>query len=381
MNPADLIGPASPMGYPAPYWFLVTFKVLGFTLHTSFMNLWFAGPLLALLLWRRGGNLRTWADRIMKQMPIIVAFGINFGIVPLLFLQVAYHRVFYPSTILMAWPWLSIIVFLTLAYYGVYLYATGLRRDRVMTPFKRFAGWFSAGMFIIIGFIFSNEFTLLTNINQWYQLWQTNNTAGAVLGLSLNLADPTLWPRYFMMFGLALMTTAAYAAVDCGLFDASASDEYKHWAPRFALKLYIVGAIWFAVMASWYMFGAWPEGMRQMVFSSPTIIFVALVAALPILTWILILLLVKKGQRTVWLSVAIGLSQFLVIGANAITRQIVQNAELRQYIDVTAHRVDVQWSSMILFLLLFLVGVGILIWMIMQIQPAKRQPPFGTETP
>jgi len=369
------------MGYPAPYWFLVTFKVLGFTLHASFMNLWLAGPLLALLLRRRGGNCRVWADRIMKQMPFVIAFGVNFGIVPLLFLQVAYHRAFYPSTILMAWPWLSVIVFLTFAYYGIYLYAAGLRPDRAMTLFKRFAGWSSAILFIVIGFIYANEFTLLTNVDRWYQLWKGDNVAGAALGLSLYLGDPSLWPRYLMMFGLAIMTTAAYIAVDCGLFASGATDDYKRWAPKFAVKLYLVGAIWFAVMASWYMFGGWTASMRQMAFSSPTIIFVAPVAILPVITWLLILLLARKGRQVIWLSVIIGLSQFLTIGLNAIARQIVQNAELGKYIDVTAHPVNIQWSTMILFLLLFLAGTGLLIWMILQIQPAKRQPPFGAEIP
>ena len=37
-----------------------------------------------------------------QDMPVIVAVGINLGIVPLLFIQVAYYKFFYPATILMA---------------------------------------------------------------------------------------------------------------------------------------------------------------------------------------------------------------------------------------------------------------------------------------
>ena len=69
---------------------------------------------------------RRFAGRLLQQMPIIVAFGINFGIVPLLFMQLAYYKVFYPATILMACFWLAIIVLLIPAYYGVYAYALGL---------------------------------------------------------------------------------------------------------------------------------------------------------------------------------------------------------------------------------------------------------------
>ena len=63
-------------------------------------------------------------------MPVIVAVGVNLGIVPLLFVQLAYYKVFYPATILMAWFWLAIIVLLIPAYYGVYAYAWGLRGRR-----------------------------------------------------------------------------------------------------------------------------------------------------------------------------------------------------------------------------------------------------------
>jgi hypothetical protein len=89
----------------------------------------------------------------MNQMPIIVALGINFGIVPLLFAQVAYYKVFYPATVLMAWPWLAVILLLVFAYYGVYLYAMGLR-DGKMTPARSAAGWVAAVLFICMSFIF-----------------------------------------------------------------------------------------------------------------------------------------------------------------------------------------------------------------------------------
>ena len=62
----------------------------------------------------------------MAQMPIIMAMGINFGIVPLLFIQVGFYQIFYPATVLMAWSWLAVIVLLIPAYYGVYVYAFGL---------------------------------------------------------------------------------------------------------------------------------------------------------------------------------------------------------------------------------------------------------------
>ncbi|MDW8329257.1 MAG: hypothetical protein RML48_04675, partial [Candidatus Bipolaricaulota bacterium] len=309
MNPTELIGPPSPLGYPAPYWFLVTFKVLGFTLHIAPMHLWFAGILLAMIAARWGSpEAQRWSARLMRQMPAIIALGINFGIVPLLFTQVAYYRVFYPATILMAWPWFLIIVLLTFAYYGVYLYVTGLKDGAELTPLKRSAGWVSAILFIVIGFLFSNGFSLMTNLHAWPQIWQNTSVAGAPLGTALNTSDLTLWPRWLMMFGLALTTVAAYTVFDAGVFAARESAPYKSWAADFALKLYTVGLLWFAVMGSWYVFGTWPTDVREQMFTGLSLPLTVLTAVGPGLPWLLIL--AQRQQITRALALLTALAQF-----------------------------------------------------------------------
>ncbi|MCS6936350.1 MAG: hypothetical protein NZV61_02175 [Candidatus Bipolaricaulota bacterium] len=371
MNPTELIGPPSPLGYPAPYWFLVTFKVLGFTLHMGPMHLWFAGILLAMIAARWGGpEAQRWSARLMRQMPVIIALGINFGIVPLLFTQVAYYRVFYPATILMAWPWFLIIVLLTFAYYGVYLYVTGLKDGAELTPLKRSAGWVSAILFIVIGFLFSNGFSLMTNLHAWPQIWQNTSVAGAPLGTALNTSDLTLWPRWLMMFGLALTTVAAYTVFDAGVFAARESAPYKSWAADFALKLYTVGLLWFAVMGSWYVFGTWPTDVREQMFTGLSLPLTVLTAVGPGLPWLLIL--AQRQQITRALALLTALAQFGVLGLNAISRQIVQNIELSQFLDVTAEPVNLQLSPLIVFLVLFVLGLGVVAWMVLKVLAAER---------
>ena len=129
MNPADLLDKWSGWVLPAPPWFIVVMKTIGFALHAVPMNLWYAGILVAMLLAVLGGEHgRRFSARLMRQMPVIIALGINFGIVPLLFIQVGYGSVFYPATILMAWPWFLVVVLLLPAYYGVYVYGHGLAK-------------------------------------------------------------------------------------------------------------------------------------------------------------------------------------------------------------------------------------------------------------
>lgn len=373
MNPTELIGPTSPLGYPAPYWFLVTFKVLGFTLHMGPMHLWFAGILLAMILARRSSpQAHRWSARLIKQMPVIIALGVNFGIVPLLFTQVAYYRVFYPATILMAWPWFLVIILLTVAYYGVYIYVTGLKDNAELTLFKRAAGWVSAILFIAIGFLFSNGFSLMTNLHAWPALWQSTSVAGAPLGTALNTSDPTLLPRWLMMFGLALTTVAAYTVFDTGLFAQRESSEYKQWAAKFALTLYTVGLIWFAAMGSWYAFGTWPIEVREQMFASPILLLTSLTALGPGLPWLLIFF--QRRQITQTLAILTGLAQFGLLGLNAISRQVLQNIELSKFLDITAEPVNLQLSPLIVFLILFVAGLGVVAWMIVKVLAAERQP-------
>ena len=207
MNPQMLVDRVSPAGVPAPVWFVQFFKWLGFTLHAVPMNLWYAGLLVAIVLHlRRNEHARRFAARLLQQMPIIVAVGVNLGIVPLLFVQLAYYKFFYPATILMAWFWLAIIGLLIPAYYGVYAYAWGLH-DEAKDAMPSVEAVGPAGLrpscFLCIGFLFANGLSLMDHVERWPELWKAHSHAGAALGTALNTGDPTLWPRWLMMFGLA----------------------------------------------------------------------------------------------------------------------------------------------------------------------------------
>jgi cytochrome c len=367
-----LIGPESPIGLPAPYWFVVVFKVLGFTLHALFMNLWFAGIILAMVMAsRHRPHARTLAKRLMTQMPIIIGLGVNLGIVPLLFTQVAYYRAFYPATILMAWPWLAIIGMLTVAYYAVYLYASGLRRD-TLTPFKRAAGWLAGGLFLAIGFIFANGMSLMANVGAWPELWQKASFGGAATGLALNTADPTLVPRWLMMFGLALTTVAAWVVFDAAFFAGRESDDYARWAPRFAFKLATAGLVWFALTGSWYVFGTWQPDIRHRMFTGLLLVLTAMTMMAPGLPWLLILFQIRRVTRPLALLTAVG--QIGVLGINAVSRQIVQNAELAPYLKPADEPVRMQWSPMFVFLVLFVAAIALVIWMLTKAAQAARSP-------
>ncbi len=67
------------------------------------------------------------------------------------------------------------------------------------------------------------------------------------------------------------------------------------------------------------------------------------------------------------------IAQFVVITLNAISRQWVQNTELLRYSDVSKLAVNTQWSPMILFLILFVIGIAVVGWMISKIIAVEKQ--------
>ncbi len=373
MDASMLAGPSTTLGYPAPYWFLVFFKVLGFVLHMVPMHIWFAGIISSMFISRYGSaHARRLALRLMNQMPIIISAGVNLGIVPLLFTQVAYYKAFYPATILMAWPWISVIAMLCVAYYGIYIYALGLRGTAGwLKPYCGIAGWIAAVLFVCIGFIFANAMTLMVNTSAWPGILASTSVGGAPLGIALNLGDPTLIPRWLMHFGLAFTTLAAYMVFDAAVFAGKESPEYRNAVPLLALKTGAVGLVLYVACGAWYIMGVLPEPAKAHMLGGWQMIVFVLAACSVGLPWLLSVLQIR-GVR-LGLAAAAFVLQIVALALNAVSRQIVQNVELKPFTDVAAEQVNMQWSPLILFLVLFVAGLGVLFWMLSKVVEANRR--------
>lgn len=174
-------------------------------------------------------------------------------------------------------------------YYGVYIYASAYK-DGMNKLAKRhiLVGWLSAFIFIIIGFIFANGLSLMVNLESWRRIWQNTKIGAAVSGTGNNFNDPTLIPRWLMMFGLAIMTTAAYVLFDANYFAEKVTDDYKLWVPKFSLKLYIVGIIVYAAFGSLYIFYSLDNEFRNLMLSDPIALMTWFTGFSPILPFLYI---------------------------------------------------------------------------------------------
>jgi hypothetical protein len=111
---------ANPLPLPAPPGLLWALLQAVFLLHLVAMNVVLGGSLLT-LHWRFSRRSEGAAHRaallglFAKALPAAVAAAVTLGVAVLLFVQVLYGRLFFTSSILMAWLWLAVVPLVILA--------------------------------------------------------------------------------------------------------------------------------------------------------------------------------------------------------------------------------------------------------------------------
>jgi hypothetical protein len=243
-----------PMPLPAPGWLLWFLLMLTFLLHILAMNFVLGGSIISAVVRRRAGSddrphhtaLFRW---LSKAMPVAVAAAISLGVAPLLFVQVLYGRLFFTSSVLMAWFWLSVVPLLILAYLTAYMLS--FRGDQSESK-GVLSSWIMAALFIAIGFIYSNNMSLMLRPEAFLEIYQTDGS-----GLNLNLSDPVLFPRYLHMLVAAIGVAGLMVAV-VGFIRRRADAEFGDWTMRYGAR-WFVGATSLNLILGLFFLGAQPR--------------------------------------------------------------------------------------------------------------------------
>jgi hypothetical protein len=326
-------------------WFQVLLTVT-FVLHVVFMNLMLGGTIIALSNSLRGGaGQLALARNLSKKLPFTVALAVNAGVAPLLFLQVIYGHFVYTSSILMGVAWLSIIGLLITAYYGMYLFnykfeSWGWARNLLVG--------ISALIMLYIGFIFTNNWTLAVTPEKWAAYFAQPG------GTIWNLSEPTLWPRYLhMVFG-------AIAVAGLGLAGFGQYRQSKGVEARGQIDQGLAWFKWTTLMqiglGVWWLFALREEAMKLFMGGDlvATIAF-GIGFALALLS--LGLAFMKKVWSTIWVTVG-------TLLAMAVMREYVRFGYVREYFTPDQLQVEPQMSPLILFLAVFIVGIGCVWYML-----------------
>lgn len=201
MEPAALIPAAEAI--PSHWAAIEVMLVATFALHVVFMNLTVGSAVIA--AWGKiTGRHDDLARELGHRLPTTLALTVNFGVPPLLFVQVLYGQFLYTSSVLMAAFWLSAIALLIAGYYA--LYASDAKAHDA-PGLSRLTLLFSLACLLAVGLLLSNNMTLMIRPEAWGRY--VENPRGGLL----NLSDPTLWPRYAHMMLAAPAIAGLYAAL------------------------------------------------------------------------------------------------------------------------------------------------------------------------
>jgi len=320
--------------------FLLT---LTFMLHLLFMNVMVGTGIISLCghLRQNAGTCYLEKD-ISQKLTFIIAFTINLGVAPFLFLQVLYGQFIYVSSMIMAVYWLSVIILLIIAYYSAYYYKFNF--DRLHSARTYFIS-FTVLIFFVIAFLFTNNMTLMSKPETWTVFF--DNPRGTVL----NLSDPSLFPRF-----LHFMTASAAVG---GLFIALLwSLKQKKGIP--GAEVYIErGMKWFTystalqiLIGSWFLISL-PKEIMLLFMGRNTIYTHTFIISLILTVMTLVFGFYRKVRGAAISALALVFSMILM-------RDMLRTAYLAPYFRLTDIPVIPQYSPMIIFFASF-IGTAVVV--------------------
>lgn len=357
-----------PIAVPAPIWlvkFLLTFT---FILHLLAMNFVLGGGVIAAVneIQGRRTGLRHHFDlsrRLSKGLPIAMAFTINLGVPPLLFLQVLYGHFFYTSSIIMAWPWLSVIVLVILAYYGYYLYNF---RFEKLSGGRFWAVGGSAFLLTVVAFLYTNNMTLMLTPATWKEVY-----VGSASGAFLNLGELSLVPR-FLHFFIAALAVGGLIVILYGLIKRKTEPEFSRWAMKHGTWWFLIPTLTQFVVGVLFLITLPRDVMLLLMGGSITGTVFLLIAILGALASVMIFMmsLQRDDPRSLLYS---GFTVVLItIISMVIVRNVVRSGYIAGYFTLDQLQVDPQTGIIILFFLLFIGGLGVVGWMLRKTMEASK---------
>jgi len=319
--------------------------IVTFILHLLVMNAMLGSGIMALIReFHPDDRSEGYNREISLKLPYTIAFTVNMGVAPLLFLQVLYGHFIYTSSILMAVYWISIIFVVILAYYAAYIYdfkfdALGGARKIFITLCVILLLW--------TGFIFSNNMVLMIQPANWTAYFSNP------FGTLLNLKEPMLLPRYlhFVMASVAvggLFQAFVWKMKEKQKGNAAAVQSGLNWFSGATCIQFAVG-IWFLVSL--------PKD-KMMLFMGQSSLHTA-VLVIGILVGLAALITASKGL--VWLTSALALG---TVTAMVLVRELLRSAYLNPYFSPENLKVIPEYSPMILFLVSFAAGIAIIVYML-----------------
>jgi hypothetical protein len=204
-------------------------------------------------------------------------------------------------------------------------------------------------LFLIIAFLFTNNFTLMQLPETWSRYF--NNSQGTML----NLGDPTLIPRYLHMMisavavgGLAIALHADFIKRRGGKVPEGRIQHGCHWFSVATAINFVIGFLFLDSL---------PNAVTNVSTGSGIFFVVSLIAGIVSGGFSIVLGFVYKVRQC-------AIAALLALVFMVLAREAVRITYLKPYFNVTELQVVPQYSPLILFLLVFAAGIAVLLYML-----------------
>ena len=319
---------------PAPLWLINILHVVTLTLHFLFMNFVFGGVIAVLF----GKFTNKWDHPVVKQFvrlfPSAMAGTITFGVAPLLFVQLAYHRQIYGASIISGWYWLVIIAAVIFSYYFFYGASFG------KNPANRglYLGLALVGL-LYVSFVYSSVFALAEDPALSREVY-----AGMQSGLAIN---PDIGSYIFRWLHMV------FGAITVGGFLVGWLGQKYEDAYKVGKGFFLWGMTAAALFGFVYLF---TFGDYLLPFMRSAAIWVLTIGIL-LAAGSLHFFFKKKFLPS---ALMVLLSMICMV----VTRHYVRLIRLEEYYDPSTMEVQPQWGIFIVFLICFVLAVGLVWYMI-----------------
>lgn len=349
---------------PAPVWLFKVLHILTLALHFVAMQMMLGGILVAAWLnfRRKAGSVQGSASFSMaRRLPVVMTYVINLGVPPLLFAQVLYGRALYTSSVLIGVYWISVIVLLTICYWMLYQFSARVEAGQ--------SGWkFGLGAWLLAGAIakiYNMNMTLMLRPEVWNDMYSKS-----AKGIILPTGDPTMMRRWLFMLVGGLVAAGLWMIWLAGRkqIEPAVRDYLAKTGGRLALAMILLQGL-----LGWLVFQAQPEAVRSGLTG-------ALLYKVSGLGWVIMAVViflvgagagVGKGSGAVygWVAAMVG---FLSIACMTLFRDGIRDLTLGlSKFDVWDRRVTTNWSVVVTFLVLFVLGLAVIGWLISVMVRAK----------
>ncbi|NCC24501.1 MAG: hypothetical protein EOM25_04755 [Deltaproteobacteria bacterium] len=345
MDPAALIPDALPI--PVAWGWFYGFLFLTFTLHLLVMNIMLGSSIIALVHHARGKvDTEPLTVDISKKLPFTIAFAVNFGVAPLLFLQVLYGQFLYTSSVLMASYWLAVVGLVIVAYLAAYLYdfkysSLGALKTALLLT--------ATLCLLATAFIYTNNMTLMLTPEAWVDYFDRPG------GNILNLGDRTLLPRYLHFVVASMAMAGLFMAMVWSHKAGKGEPDAQRWVRH--------GMTWFAyatmaqiAVGLWFL-ASLPQSMVLLFMGGSGLHTGVLLVGSALGVAAAVTALQMRLKLTVGLLLATTVAMVYL-------RDLVRDAYLNPYFQVGSRQVTGEALPLFLFVIVLAVGLVVVAWML-----------------